>query len=204
MTAVDEVNSSLASKCMDFCQALASQGQAFNFSIVIGPNFSFSLDTRSKVMQESGTKKRASPSTLRRNAKRREEFAKKKQNSSVRTTTEDDTATSNSLACDQCDATFKTRNGLKIHKGKSHKETTEAPEKLRKASSPGPHLCVSPVRESSSRKVSCKFCEEDFNCDEELENHKAAGCTKQFVCKTCNVDCLDYDGRWRHEIQFHR
>ena len=85
MTAVDEVNSSLASKCMDFCQALASQGQAFNFSIVIGPNFSFSLDTRSKVMQESVTKKRSSPSTLHRNAKRREEFVKKKQNSSVRT-----------------------------------------------------------------------------------------------------------------------
>ena len=154
-------------------------------------------------MQKSGTKKRASSSTLRRNAQHREEFAKKKQNSSVRTTTED-TATSNSLACDQCDATFKTRNGLKIHKGKSHKETTKAPEKLRKASSPGPHLCVSPVRESSSRKVSCKFCEEDFNCDEELENHKAAGCAKQFVCKPCNVDCFNYDGRWRHEIQFHQ
>ena len=86
MAAVVEVNSTLASKCMDFCQALASQGQAFNFSIVIGPNFSFSLDTRSKVMQESVTKKRSSPSTLRRNAKRREEFAKKKQHSSVRTT----------------------------------------------------------------------------------------------------------------------
>ena len=78
MTAVDEVNSSLASKCMDFCQALASQGQAFNFSIVIGPNFSSSLDTRSKVVQESVTKKRSSPSTLRRNAKRREDFLKKK------------------------------------------------------------------------------------------------------------------------------
>ena len=68
-------------------------------------------------MLESGTKKRASPSTLRRNAKRKKEFAKKNQNSSVRTTTEDDTATSNSLSCDQCDAAFKTRNGLKIHKG---------------------------------------------------------------------------------------
>ena len=147
MTAVDEVNSSLASKYMDFCQALASQGQAFNFSIVIGPSFSFSLDTRSKVMQESGTKKRASPLTLRRNAKRREEFAKK-QNSSVWTTTEDDTATSNSLTCDQCDAAFKTRNGLKIHKGKSHKETTKSPEKLREASSPG-----SPVKEKQQNSA---------------------------------------------------
>ena len=72
-------------------------------------------------MQKSGTKKRASSSTLRRNAQRREEFAKKKQNSSVRTTTEDDTATSNSLSCDQCEVAFKTRNGLKIHIGKSHK-----------------------------------------------------------------------------------
>ena len=203
MTAVDEVNSSLTSKCMEFCQALASQGQAFNFSIVIGPNFSFSLDTRSKAMLESGTKKRASPSTLRRNAKRREEFAKKKQNSSVRTTTEDDTATSNTLTCDQCDAAFKTRNGLKIHKGKSHKEATKPPEKLREASSPGSPLSLSPIKDSS-RIVPCKFCEEDFECEEELENHKVAGCAKQFVCKTCNVDCLDYDGRWRHEIQFHR
>ena len=175
---------------MDFCQALASQGRAFSFSIVIGPNFSFSLDARSKVMQESGTKKRASPSTLRRNAKRREEFAKKKQNSSVRTTTEDDAATSNSLSCDQCEVAFKTRNGLKIHKGKSHKETTKSPEKLRGASSPGSPLSLSPTRESS-RKVPCKFCEEEFNCEEELQNHKAAGCSKQFVCKTCNVDCLE-------------
>ena len=189
MTAVGEENTSLVAKCMEFCQVLASQGQAFNFSLAIGPDFSFSLDTaRSKVMKESRTKKKASPSTLRRNAKRREEFAKKKQNSSVRTTTEDDAATSNSLSCDQCEVAFKTRNGLKIHKGKSHKETTKSPEKLREASSPGSPL---------------KFCEEEFNCEEELQNHKAAGCSKQFVCKTCNVDCLDYDGRWRHEIQFH-
>ena len=45
----------------------------------------------------------------------------------------------------------------------------------------------------------CESCDKD-----ELGSHKAAGCAKQFVCKTCNVDCLDYDGRWRHEIQFHR
>ena len=37
-------NSSLATKCMDFCHALASQGKEFKFSITIGATFS--LDTR--------------------------------------------------------------------------------------------------------------------------------------------------------------
>ena len=68
MTAVVDVDTSLASKCMDFCQALANQGQAFNFSLTIGPDFSFSLDTRRKSTSP-GIKKKASPSTLRRNAR---------------------------------------------------------------------------------------------------------------------------------------
>ena len=184
MAAVDEANSTLVSKCMDFCQALASQGQAFNFSLAIGPDFSFSLDTtRSKVTKESKTKKKASPSTLRRNAKRREEFVKKIQNSSVRTTTEDDTATSDTLTCDQCDAAFKTRNGLKIHKGKSHKETTKPPEKMREASSPGPALSVSPSRESS-RIVPCHNCGEEMTSTHLCDSVEAGD-----VGRACTCDC---------------
>ena len=41
-----------------------------------------------------------------------------------------------------------------------------------------------------------------FNCKDELENHKAAGCTKQCVCKACNVDYLYLDERLGHEFQF--
>ena len=78
----EEDSTSLASKCMAFCQTLASQGQVFNFSLSIGPDFSFSLDTRSKAVKTQGTKKRSSPSTLRRNARRRAEFNAKKQQSS--------------------------------------------------------------------------------------------------------------------------
>ena len=77
-----EDSTSLASKCMAFCQTLASQGQVFNFSLSIGSEFSFSLDTRSKAVKTQATKKRASPSTLRRNARRRAEFNAKKQQSS--------------------------------------------------------------------------------------------------------------------------
>ena len=36
-------------KCLEFCQALSSQGQVFNISISTGSGFSFSLDTRSKA-----------------------------------------------------------------------------------------------------------------------------------------------------------
>ena len=204
MTAVGEVNTSLVSKCMEFCQALASQGQDFNFSLAIGQDFSFSLDTaRSKVMKESRTKKKASPSTLRRNAKRREEFAKKKQNSSVRTTTEDDTASSNTLTCDQCDVAFKTRNGLKIHKCKSHKEATKPPEKLREASSSGSPLPLSPIRDSS-RIVPCHNCGEEMTPTHICDSVEAGGvrgactCDCEFpICCNCQHDqdcsCCDDD-----------
>ena len=39
----------LVAKCLEFCQALSSQGQVFNISISTGSGFSFSLDTRSKA-----------------------------------------------------------------------------------------------------------------------------------------------------------
>ena len=83
MTAVGESESSLATKCLDFCQTLASQGKAFNFSLSIGSAFSFSLDTRDKVpaldtKSKATPKKMPSPSTIRRNARRRDESLNKK------------------------------------------------------------------------------------------------------------------------------
>ena len=80
-------DSSLASQCLVFCQALASQGKAFSFSLKIDSTFSFALDTResqaSAPLPEALTRKKVSPSTKRRNARRRAEFLKKKQSSSV-------------------------------------------------------------------------------------------------------------------------
>ena len=79
MTASSELNSSLNSQCMDFCQALARQGLEFKFSVTIGSAFTFSLDARAKAGRDVTTvKKRNSPSTRRRNARRREEYLKRK------------------------------------------------------------------------------------------------------------------------------
>ena len=82
------------------------------------------------------TRKRKSPSTLRRNAKRREDFLKKKSTSESASATslesnQKPTMQRQGFQCDACDFQSKSENGLKIHKGKSHKEV-RSPEKLRK------------------------------------------------------------------------
>ena len=46
----------LASQCLAFCKALASQGQAFNFSLKIGSNFSFCLDSGQQGCQSCETR----------------------------------------------------------------------------------------------------------------------------------------------------
>ena len=80
MTAVGNESSSLASKCLDLCQTLASQGQAFTFSLTTGSTLNFSMSTGSQDSPASAPKveKRKSPSTRRRNARRRKEFLKGK------------------------------------------------------------------------------------------------------------------------------
>ena len=72
------VDSSLASQCMDFCQALVSQNKSFTFSLTIGSTFAFSLDTKESLAPAAKAVKRKSPSAIRRNARRRAEFLKKK------------------------------------------------------------------------------------------------------------------------------
>ena len=110
MAAVAEVGSSLLSKCLDLCQALCSQGQAFNFSVTIGQDFTFSMNTRSKEVSPANVvKKMASPSTRRRrNAMRRQENSCEVE------------AVSDAPSCDQCDYKAASEKGLKQHKRMKH------------------------------------------------------------------------------------
>ena len=55
----------LASQCLDFCQMLAGKSSSFSFSLKIGTNFSFSLDTRGEAASSFAKKKKKTPSTLR-------------------------------------------------------------------------------------------------------------------------------------------
>ena len=110
----------LVAKCLEFCQALSSQGQVFNISISTGSGFSFSLDTRSKASPSQSPKKKASPSTLWRNAKRREEFLAKKQQSSPDSGGVE--AVAEALKCDQCEYVGASEKGLK--KAQKHRPSS--------------------------------------------------------------------------------
>ena len=119
------VGSSLLSKCLDLCQALCSQGQAFNFSVTIGQDFTFSMDTRSKEVSPANVvRKKASPSTRRRNAMRRQEFLNKKRNPSSKNSCEVE-AVSDAPSCDQCDYKAASEKGLKQHKRMKHNAFSE-------------------------------------------------------------------------------
>ena len=48
----------LASQCLEICQTLAGKSLPFSFSFNIGPNFSFSVDTREKGVFASQKKKK--------------------------------------------------------------------------------------------------------------------------------------------------
>ena len=114
----------LVAKCLEFCQALSSQGQVFNISISTRSGFS-SLDVRSKASPSNTPEKKASPSTLRRNAKRREEFLARKQQSSPTTDSGGVEAVTEALECDQCEYVGASEKGLK--KAKEHQSTPEVP-----------------------------------------------------------------------------
>ena len=81
MAAVNESDFPLVNKCLELCHALAGQGKAFMFSLTIGSTFTFSLDSREGKKTPLPSRKKKSPSTLRRNAKRKEDFLKKKSSS---------------------------------------------------------------------------------------------------------------------------
>ena len=211
MTTVSETDTSLATQCLDFCQALAGQGKEFKLSITIGSTFTFSLDTRKG--KETLPKKRSSPSTLKRNAKRREEFIAKKSESEAASLTglESNQKLMKQLQafkCNQCESSFKTENGLKIHTGKSHKEAN-SPEKLRKSISQS-SLTDLPLHLSSREEdlengeipltrakcFECDGCDESFDCEADLTSHTDV--QHPLKCHICSKWCKDDLTRRQH------
>ena len=167
---------SLASKCLAFCQALVSQGQVFNFSLSIGSDFTFSLDTRSKDFESQVNKKKPSPSTQRRNARRRAEFMAKKQQIPPSRTSIDGEAVQASAVfpCEQCDYLGASEKGLKQHvrmKHKKAKATPASPEVLR--SKEESRSLIGSPHSLHTREENCQNCDEPFTpghqCGDEEE-----------------------------------
>ena len=174
MTAI-ESESSLASKCLDLCQTLASQGQPFTLSVTIGSTFNFSMRTGSQESPAPKAKavvKKKSPSKQRRNARRKKEFLRRKSQTPasthvkpVRDSTDatlvgqevelEITHKEKTFKCDQCDSKFKSENGLKIHSGKSHKtvKTPPPPDRLRQQLGSPVAMPTSPLLDASREEV---------------------------------------------------
>ena len=203
MAAVGETDSSLAAQCLDLCQALTSQGKAFQFSLTIGTTFAFTLDSRCKDPLVSATKKKASPSTIRRNAKRKEEFLKKKSKPADQEQEEieagkEPTSHGATLQCGQCEKIFKSEPGLKIHIGKAHKAPpTEHVREISLAAA----LNVSPMKDSH-RIVPCHVCGEEMSpshtCDDDECNSLSSSPSKTFKCFICGEDLNSEDSLENH------
>ena len=182
MTAVGESDSSLAAKCLDLCQALAGEGLAFLFSLSISSTFSFSLDTRGKgpaLVNKGKTKKRSSPSTLRRNARRRAAFLQRKQNPTPATSeVEVDTLAVELPQPEKMPS--RSVPPLKVQKRAEHCNTSGVD--IASSQLPNPEV------------IDCEECGEVFKCGEDLEEH-TLWCPRCYVfsCLTLNsssTNCL--------------
>ena len=202
MATTGEADCSLASKCMDFCQALASQGLPFHFTLNMGSTFTFSLDTRGKAKAGPVAKKKSSPSTQRRNARRREEFLSKKRQSLSTVNPPVDKATASLLSCDQCDYKNVSEKGLRQHTRMKHKKA-QLDDQLPKSSPPATPESLRQSAESSrlnsspllhkSREEICPNCDgvliSDHQCDDESDSeedddeeiHSCDQCGKTFA-----------------------
>ena len=165
---VTEDSAALVSQCLDFCQTLASKSPTFSFTLTLGGSFSFSLDTRGKEALAFKGKKKKTPSSLRRDARRREQFLKKK----LEVSTGDASSQSKNVSaeeavkevvekkdfkCEQCENTFKSENGLKIHIGRAHKivnSTPSTPERLRQQLEGSVCISASPLLDTSREEFS--------------------------------------------------
>ena len=209
MTAMESENS-LASKCLDLCQTLASQGQAFTFSVTIGSTFNFSMSScsqESPAAKAKGETKKKSPSTRRRDARRRKEFLKR--NSTDATLAGKDAQPvredkENTFKCDHCENIFKSENGLKIHIGKAHKGVNlpPPPDQLRSSHEGSLDIPISPLLDvrreepshNSEPKVLIEICE---NCDEEIR----AGSTQYWDDFPMCEDCFHEHVVFFHELE---
>ena len=202
MTAMESENS-LASKCLDLCQTLASQGQAFTLTVTIGSTFNFSMSScsqESPAAKAKGEMKKKSPSTRRRDARRRKEFLKRNDSSDVTLAGKDAQPVredkEKTFKCDQCENIFKSENGLKIHIGKAHKGVNlpPPPDQLRSSHEGSLDIPISPLldvrREEPSHNSESKvLIERCKGCDTVLSGFWIR---EKQLCVDCYASAVNY------------
>ena len=193
---------SLANKCMDFCQALASQGTSFSFTLTTGSQFSFSLDTRGVKAVEEVKKKKLSPSDVRRNARRRQEFLRRKPVavSASQTTISPTSPAAAPRTCKRCNLPCQGHPApgygmgrCKVDLGTTGQSVSSpsTPENLREPNGARSSLTSSPLL--TSREESCTNCGGAFSpshqCEDEDEDKGSLHLGVATEGKHCGVVC---------------
>ena len=206
MTSEGENAPQQLTKCLDFCQALASKGQHFKLNLTLGTSITISLETKenqpSRIMEKMDKKKK-SPSTLKRNQKRKEEFVKKKCSDKTKEQSEKEfPPQKKSFDCDQCDQVFSSEKGLKIHIGKTHKV------EILRGKQQETSLTASPPKEPPRECECCgdtmspnHQCASDEETDEEESNEEPIAL--KHPCYFCPLRFISYDDLRAHSLQIH-
>ena len=122
-------------KCLAFCQALVSSNQKFTFTLSIGKE-TFKFDNKELVTSSCVTKKKKSPSQIRREDRRREARKSKiteevveippvttpqNHKATEKTAVPKQKSTALTFKCEQCDYTSTSEKGLKQHARMKHR-----------------------------------------------------------------------------------
>ena len=168
------MESGVAEKCLVFCQAPTSSNHKFSLSLSIGQD-NLNVCNKDLVTSSVLKKKKKPTSQIRREAKRKLERQQKEKSEITAEVSEDsskskceevsDNEEAKLFKCPECELSFKTEKGMKIHIGKSHKsDTLSTPEKERNTSSMNMSLALSPIegsrdeKEQDSGQLVCTEC----------------------------------------------
>ena len=152
---------------------LATKSLSFSFSLKVGNNFSFSMESRGEgALSPQKKKKKTTPSALRRNARRREEFLNKK------------------LA----PAAEANQQEVSVEEAKEdhQKDVEEVQQRAEHCNTSGVDIASSQL--PNPEVIDCEECGEVFKCGEDLEEH-TLWCPRCYVfsCLTLNsssTNCL--------------
>ena len=175
-----DVNAMVLDKCLAFCQALVQSNNHFTFKLTIGDvNFNFE---NKKPEKSFWTKKKKSPSQVRREERRRQEKAKVNDPKEAGKASEEHFKPV-AFDCSQCDFTSSSEEDLRNHVETEHTTSVlPTPEKERAPDQIADLKLTPPVHNMrteffvapSEKVLRCSYrrCNQIFNSIEEKWSHE--------------------------------
>ena len=182
-------------KCLAFCQSLVMSGHKFSFTLSIG-NGNFSFNNK-ELGSSSCTRKKKSPSQIRRELRRKTERSLKKAaettekvveaRKSEESVVDQVEQAASDFNCDQCEYTNVSEKGLRQHKrmkhGKAQLSASSSPSSPESLRQPASYSSVASKSLSLPSLSDTEDREEDLRFEEEVRFHKENPNTCEFCRK---------------------